>query len=232
MGIRLFAILLGFAVTQFGDESFLDLLTIPPPTEGPAKNTRRICGGASRSEGQTSPVTVMLTSLDRADFALGDDIIFEVLIENVGNRRIPIAMSRNPELARSCEMNPDAVQTSFALVSRTKGIPGVVAVGPRLYGSHTVTGTTMMLEPKERLRVRVPATVDLDTPDRMLPDYRQQLDVAVMFSVQAGSDLSWPLELSQNTLAIEVFRREPLEGLADVLQRSVLMPHSVNRLAY
>ena len=152
------------------------------------------------------PVQVTLGELDQQNLTPGAEIVFEVVVHNVSDLPIELATSRDAKLVSSCHMSDDDALTSFSLVSREKGTlnGGVVAVGPGLYGSRQVPGTTMTLQPGERLRVRVPATVTLPGWGRALTDTPQTVEVAAMFQFQRGDRPG--VELSQNRRTAQVSR--------------------------
>ena len=109
-------------------------------------------------DGRPDPkLKVTLVYVTPDTFTVGDRVVFELLIDHVGDAPVPLAISRNITLAPGCRNAPGDVRTSFSLFS--KGSHEVIASGPGLYGERAAAATTMMLNPGERLRVRVPATI-------------------------------------------------------------------------
>jgi hypothetical protein len=208
-----FALLLALVVTlgassaaqQHSREFSLDLLTIPAPPERRGKASGWGCGsggGAAHAHAKPS-VHITLAELDQAHLTVGDEIVFEVVVENVSENSIELATSRDPDVAPPDPRSEDRVRTNFVLVSRTKGkYNGVVASGPGLYGSSQVPGTTMIVHPGERLRVRVPARVWTD-PRLARP---QRLKLTPMFWVQRGCR-GVPLEAAANTRSVHLLPR-------------------------
>lgn len=192
-------------------ELFLDLLTIPPPPERHEQSTGKGCGSATGRSSHSKPsVQVTLATLDQENLTPGAEVVFEVLVENVSDTPIDLATSRDQGLVSTCHMSDEDVRTSSAVVSRTKGkLNGLVAVGFGLYGSRQVPGTTMTLDPGERLRVRVPATVTLHGSHWALTDTPQTVEVAAMFMFQRGHRSG--AELSLNRRTVQLSRPQPTD---------------------
>lgn len=162
-------------------EQTLDLMGIPPPTaemEQEFSKQKEFCGCASGTSphGRPEPkLRVTLVYVTPETFTVGDKVVFELLIDHVGDVPIPLAISRNITLAPSCRNADGDVRTHFALF--TKGGHDIIASGPGLYGERGAAATTMMLNPAERLRVRVPATITGMDPTRTPIGESQALDV-------------------------------------------------------
>jgi hypothetical protein len=140
-------------------ELTLDILTIPPPASRPEKTIEAACGCGAGIGGipYDPPVKVTLVHVTPDTFTIGAAIVLELLVEHVGRTPIPIAISRDPDLAPSCRRAEGDVRTMFPLFS--KDTHELIAISPVLYGSESSAATTMTLRPGEQLRVRVPATV-------------------------------------------------------------------------
>lgn len=151
------------AAPQRPVEQTLDVMGIPPPTpemEEAFRKQKEFCGcvtGTSADGPRRAPLKVTLVYVSPETFVVGDKVVFELLIEHVGDAPVPLAISRNPALAPSCRGAKGDVRTTFYL--SVKGGHDIIASGPALYGERAAAATTMMLNPGERLRVRVPATV-------------------------------------------------------------------------
>jgi hypothetical protein len=184
---------------QHPPELTLDLLTIPPVAKKPVRGLG--CGCAGTTDRPPVKVTVLQISPQTLDF--GDTIVAELRLENVGRTSILLAVTRDPELTPDCETDNGGVATSFALFS--KGSNELIASSPGLYGSRAVPGTTMILNPGERLRVRVPATVARLDPTHPLPEDPQLLEVYGAFHT-GESPCRSIFARSQNALAIQVSR--------------------------
>ena len=128
-------------------EQTLDVLGIPPPTSEMERDflkQQTFCGcstGSSPHGSAPQPaLKVKLVYVSPEAIAVGDEVIFELLLEHVGNAPIPLAITRNPTLAPSCRAADGDVRTRFSLVSKDNH--EIIAVGPSLYGEgrRTVRG--------------------------------------------------------------------------------------------
>jgi hypothetical protein len=199
------------APQQQPNELTLDVMTIPPPQpKEEAAGYRSGCGCATgkAAHGPGAPLKITLVSVSPEAFARADEIVFELLVEHVGQYPIPIAITRDPDVAPSCRMAEGDVTTSFALL--VKGTSELIAAGPELFGSLAAAGTTMTLNPGERLRVRVPAKGDIYRQSPLLED-PQPLQVEALFSTYTFSTYTQGKclgdgERSGNALAVQVSR--------------------------
>jgi hypothetical protein len=183
-------------------ELTLDVLTIPPVEEKIVRGVGCGCGAASGTTHQP-PVKVTLLEISPQAFDFGDRIVFELRVENVGRVLLPLAISRDSELAPDCRRDDGRVTTNFALFA--KGSDEIITTGPGLYGSRAVAGTTMVLNPGERLRVRVPATVARLDATHPLSEDPQLLELYGSFLDQESPCHSF-FERSQNALPIQLWR--------------------------
>jgi hypothetical protein len=186
---------------QHPAELTLDVVTIPPPDEQRVRGYGCGCYGGT-SDPIPPSVKVTLLEITPRTLAFADNIVFELSIEHVGRLPIPIATTRDAELEPDCETKNGRVTTYFALFS--KGSNEIIAVGPALYGSRAQPGTTMILHPGERLRVRVPATV-ARMDRRPLSEDPQLLDLYASFHTRENPCRS-VFERSPNALAIQLSR--------------------------
>jgi hypothetical protein len=184
-------------------ERTLDVMGIPEPAQVTAGGA---CGCVSATSGAGPPhpqVKVTLVYVNPESFGIGDRIVFELLVEHVGNAPLPIALTRDPEVAPSCRGAAGDVRTRFALM--LKGSHDIIAIGPGLYGSIDSAGTTMTLNPGERLRIRIPATATGIDPKRDRAEDPQSLNVDATFSVERGA-CQLLYEHSQNVAPVLVLR--------------------------
>jgi hypothetical protein len=194
------------ATYQQPNELSLDVMAIPPP-QPKEEATGYSCssgGGAGRaSHGPGPPLKVTLVSVSPETFGRGDEIVFELLVEHVGQSPIHIGVTRDPDVAPSCRLAEGDVTTGFALF--TRGTNDLIAVGPQLFGSLGVAGTTMTLSPGERLRVRVPAKAVVYRQSPILDD-TQTLEVDALFSTNTQRGGTGDIERSRNALPVQVLR--------------------------
>lgn len=101
-------------------ELTLDVLGIPPAPTRPELPSGIGCGcfGVTPGSPDVPSLTVTLVEITPQTFRVGDEIVFELLVQHVGQTPIPIAISRDPDLARSCLRPNGAVRTSFPLYAK------------------------------------------------------------------------------------------------------------------
>jgi hypothetical protein len=181
-------------------ERTLDLVTVPPPLRESPQGCG--CVGVLTDNGERPMVKVTLVQVSPEAFGIGDGIVFELLVHNVGHTSVPIALTRDPGLAPSCHMTDTDVATTFALFAGS----GTQLIGnsPRFSGSLAMPGTTMNLNAGERARVRVPAKTAGIDQTRALSDDPQALEVQAHFNTQRRCDAVFAF--SENALAVHVSR--------------------------
>ena len=187
-------------------ERVLDVLTIPAPSPQADLHTMTECGCGSAStqpDVQAPRLTVTLVRVTPAEVTVGDEVVFEMNVEHHGGAPVVLPISRDPDLARSCQMAKGDVFANSALF--LKNADAVIAVGPRLSGSATMVDTTLTLQAGERLRVRVPAVITSMDPGRPVSDMPQQMQVDAALMVQYSGCGSLFVR-STNEAALQVWR--------------------------
>jgi len=172
-----------------------------------------VCGQVAVSPHSPAPKTVKVTlaDTDRLSYTVGDAILFNVVLENIGEEPIVLGISRDPEVApktvRPCRVVPPGVHFSVALIAMTaKGRGTLIASGHEFYGSLDAPGTTVTLQPAERARVQLTATIvpgpRMDPP--LTVDLREvQMKAFVM--IEREKTL---FEYSENMLQVQLRMRE------------------------
>jgi hypothetical protein len=151
--------------SQRAPELQLNLIAAPPPPErlDEAGRVHEGCGTGT-SDRPATPFTVTLADTDRLAYDIGDGIFFTVGIENISTAPLGLGISRDPNVApktmRPCRVVPPGVHFNVALVAMRKTAPGAtVAIAPGYYGSPDAPGTTVVLQPGERVRVQLAAEI-------------------------------------------------------------------------
>lgn len=196
--------------SQRAPELQLNLVATPPPPERPADTASagEGCGSAAGSSAHAPrPLKVTLADTDRLAYMVRDTMSFNVVLENTGAAPIVLGISRDPAVApktmRPCRVVPPGVHFGVALVAMTRKGPGaIIASGYRFHGSLDVPGTTVVLEPGERVRVQLPAQV-LPGPgmDPVLTADPQPVRIKAFVMIEREGLLA---EYSENTLQIEL----------------------------
>ena len=97
-----------------------------------------------------------LVSLDRAEYKVGDEVAFEVTIENIGSTKVQIPFS--PHLA---DLQPEDPGQKFAYLDLSVVLwlggrqwkTTAAGVGAMLYGDDGHPGTILTLQPGESVRI-------------------------------------------------------------------------------
>lgn len=102
----------------------------------------------------SQPPRVELLSLDRPSYEMGDAVIYQVLIENVGTTTLLIPWSRdaNRVVPNASEWSAGSV---FLEVRSADGKRLAWLASHQLYGSPSVDGTLQAVAPGESARLRV-----------------------------------------------------------------------------
>ena len=166
---RLLRVVLAVAVVglatavAFGQEvGYLDL-TGPAPHQrvrSPSGGTGGFCGGTEFPK--FPEVTLILVSLDKTVYSIGEDVTFEVRIENSGQQNIELPWT--PDLA-TLEPN-DATETytylnGVVVLNLTEpDSQRYFSVYGYFYGSDRASGTIHKLRPRESVVIRARTKLD------------------------------------------------------------------------
>jgi hypothetical protein len=140
----------------FPQEIGLIDLTNPPFRES-MRHPRTLgdaCGGVSHPQIQRQ-VKVTIVSLDKTVYRPGDDLTFEVTVQNIGRRAVLVPWTPH---ASDVEPENDRVQYSCRVSSIILRFEDpeqhTFSVGSSLYGSRSVPGSLRLLAPGESFRVQ------------------------------------------------------------------------------
>ena len=131
-----------------------------PRTHGSA------CGSSPHSRPSRSQVKVTLLSLDKTIYQIGEELTFEVKVQNTGTA--PLVIPWTPHFA---DLEPNDLRAPC------KYLAGVVVVqfkdskqhwfaSEALYGATDVPGTLLELRPGQRFTVRGRERIQILVPDR------------------------------------------------------------------
>lgn len=166
--------LLFVTLVQSDQEEMLDLIA-PVPSE---IANRAICpsniGGLARmthAAPPTMPLRVTLLGPEQRAYKLGDEVVFEVMVENVGQvpYTIPWAGEKDALKVRPdpCDPPPPGFRLLYLGLAdkRRGGIPeGLLGLG--MYGSELASGSLKELQPGERVRIRSKGTILLSSTEQ------------------------------------------------------------------
>jgi hypothetical protein len=205
---------LAAAQSQRAADHVLDILTyrVTPETSAPANpSTLPAGGGVSGGESTQRPrgtLKVTLLSLDRLSYETGDPVIYEVWIENTGNR--PVVLPWSPDLVRFRGPGPIAPPSVEALVflevrDRARSRALAQLEPSMLFGSRAVAGSLATLAPRETAWMRVPGF--WRTSEREMQAMLSETDGVVQVAA-AVHVLRTPLRVhSTNSLEVSVRSR-------------------------
>jgi hypothetical protein len=213
VSMRILALVLALlaGVSQRAPELRLNLVAAPPPPER-ASNVKGIGSGCAEATSHRPPATfkVTLADTDRLAYQVGDRASYNVILENTSSAPIVLGISRDPEVAPKtmspCRVVHPAIRFGVALVAMTKTGPGAtISSSVGFYGSPDVPGTTLALEPGERVRVQLPAQI-WPGPGMapVLTTDPQPVRIKAFVMIERDSMLA---EYSENTLEIELSHR-------------------------
>lgn len=141
----------------------LDLLTYPrsqTTSDQGKEKSGRVVGGVA-GQPKMLPLKLLLVSLDRSAYALGEAFVYEVLIENLSQE--PIRLPWSPEVERFPRVEgiqPAAhrwLGLTLSVSDANLGVRGVTSSQP-LLGSEEVPGSLQTLASGETALIRVPGT--------------------------------------------------------------------------
>lgn len=197
MFMVLLSVVLAFPVLS-SEVAFLDLTKIiirnriREPNTATASSGGVGVGGIPHREPK-EPLRLTLLSLDKNKAELGDDIIYELKVENVGNE--PFIIPWNPH---SADLEPEDAEQPYEYTSGWFSLGGkdesgdlVFLGGVNLYSSSNAPETSIELRPGDWVRLR--AKVQLMTTSE---GWRKKLQSSSKLSLRLRVHFS----ISQNTV--------------------------------
>jgi hypothetical protein len=215
MTILLLLLALLGGAPQRGPELQLNLVAAPPPPPERPEDVRRVgegevCGTGT-SGGPPTPFKVTLADTDRLAYDVGDTMSFNVIVENISSAPLVLGISRDPHVApktmQPCRVVSPGVHFDVALmaVQKTGGSGAFIAIASGYYGSPDVPGTTLELQPGERVRVQLPAEIRPGPGmEPVLTTDPQPVRIKAFVTIEGESPLS---AYSDNVLTIELSQR-------------------------
>lgn len=141
-------------------------------TDGPSRESSRHprtfsggCGGGG-SDSREPQVTVTLVALDQTILPLGEEVTFEVKIQNTGKN--PVIVPWTPNLGDVEPADPKAsykYRIGVVVVTFKDPESREFSMGESLYGSEEVPGTLRELAPNHWFTVRGRGRTDAGSPD-------------------------------------------------------------------
>lgn len=206
--------LLLMPMAQGRSDNFLDLTKLKPPKD--EKLTARGGGGVSGSHDTPFPklpLEITLLNLDNGSYKMGQEMIYEVTIRNVGQDIVLIPWSPDPtEVRRNGQTYPSGyADGNVGLVIHDEIAGDQVVYGPWLYGSDLVPSSLKKLRPGQTVRIRAPgrwAIADSNGSQRILSRLPQKYVVRARFSLSNHTFAPQPEPImSANSVTVELKRR-------------------------
>jgi hypothetical protein len=194
------------------DNDFLDLTKVTRTVT--AKTTGR-GGGISSTVGHTrrqpgaDPFKITLLSINKRNYQLGDEVIYDILLENVAKNAVTIPWSPDQDAVRPDEniLPPGSLESFISLVV-TDDASGHQAVASHpIYGSELVSGSLKILRPGHSVRIRVPGQfviLDTEAAKGMLAKSPLKIEVRARFAI---FNTQYEPAISINSQAIELRKR-------------------------
>jgi len=176
-------------------------------------------GGVSTSRGHSQPVEyaplkITLLSLDKRRYALGEEVIYEVKLENITEEILVIPWSPDRDAVKPEEESdpPGYVVAILRLVIMDETSGDQFVTGQVLYGSHLEPSSLKYLWPGEMVKIRAPSRWDFlgaDVAKRIREQLPRTFEVRARFSFLHGAGTSsYKPALSANSWTIELTKLE------------------------
>lgn len=217
IGLRIGLVLLGIAfresapVAQSPQSYVLDFVaerSLPEAVASPSSKTAppvRVASGNWTGQAGRIPFEVTLLSLDRSGYALGDRVVFEVLLKHVGATPFALPWASDPEAVRGASR----VQSAVFLLGFTDKTLGSQLIGSEkvLYGASSVPGSVLVLKPGDTVRVRAEGRWWLSRafPEPPAGGWLRNVSVSAQLQVEGVNDFI-PLVDSTNALRIQLLQ--------------------------
>jgi hypothetical protein len=149
---------------------------------------------------------VTLLTPDRAGYAIGEHMTFELLLKNIASEPIDFPWSTDGSLFKPSMAGARRLQ--FLLTFKHPVLGPQEFLPPTVFGSNEVPGSLQAIQPNETVVIRAAAPVELHSAVRGLPrddwTYQVSIRVSMMFNVPSRY---YPPGRSQNDVAIELRKR-------------------------
>lgn len=205
-------------IFQQRNDDFLDL-TKPKRPQKERAGGRGTGGGGGMGNGHIPPRTIIpmkvtLLSLDKSSYQLGDQVIYEVVLENITQDTLLIPWSDDyDEVKPDEDRNPPGyIHASLSLeIKDERGVYKFMALQP-IVGSQMVRGSLKSLRQGQKVRIRAPGSwwfTSEDEKKRVLEKLPQTFEVRARFDLEDRPiDPRYEPALSANSLTVELRKRQ------------------------
>jgi hypothetical protein len=201
--------------TRAQDDNFLDLTKMGFPKKEKVRGWGGSVGtgksGDSRSSVDFVPLKLTLLNCDKLNYQLGDRVIYDVMLENVGDKTYVIPWSPDWEKVEgNAEEPPPGYLAAYLTLAIHDDTWGEMSMnGVALYGSKLLRGSLKSLRPGETVRIRAFSRWEFtegEVARKVLTKLPSAFRVEARFSFMY-SNTSIPLVISTNSLTVELKRR-------------------------
>jgi hypothetical protein len=148
-----------------------------------------------------SPLKITLFNLDKTVYTVGDDVIFDILVENISQESVVIPWSSDIDKVIPADNSapPGYRAAILKLIVADDGSRKYQFNGAIIYGSQLLAGSLKTLEPGYQVRIKVPGYFRFPMSDeKMIKELRAE------FCFISGNYLS---SISENGIPIELRKR-------------------------
>ncbi|MGH9879389.1 MAG: hypothetical protein ACRD5H_17295, partial [Nitrososphaerales archaeon] len=205
-------------LASYQDDNFLDLTRIKRSPANESKTTGKgqgvgaVVGHTSKS--RSNPLKVTLLSLHKQSYQLGDEIIYDVSLENISNSIAIIPWSPDQDAVKPDENKtpPGYLVANLSLVIIDEISGEQFIAGQGLYGSTVVPRSLKRIAPKQSVRIRVPGRLvfySADEAKRISQKLPYKVEVRARFSFLQGHSASQVESIaSTNSIFVDLKKRQ------------------------
>lgn len=160
------------------------------------------------------PLRITLSSLNKSSYQLGEEVIYDVILENITKNTIVIPWSPDRDKARPNSQNiPLGYREAFlSLVVKDEQKGEQFIAGQGLFGSELLRGSLKILAPGQKVRVRAPgqwAFLDAEVARRALTSLPRKIEVWVRFNLQERQfNSQYEPAISANSIIVELRKKQ------------------------
>lgn len=214
--MTLFWLSLGLLAQAQERDDYLGLKQNRPPQRERLSGigTGAVGGLGHTSSWKPAMLKVTLVSLDKQTYELGEEVIYEITLENISKDDLIIPYSVDYDKVKPDEeSNPPGYASMFLSLVINDELTGKQFVaGESLYGSELLSGSLKRLEPGQKVTIRIPGRLsffEADVMKKILGKLPRTFAVRAMASLSGVSvDSPDKTAISQNSLTLELQRRK------------------------
>ncbi len=177
------------------DPNFLDLTAYESAEDRPP----RTGGGLASSVGgadslKSAPLKITLQALDKRNYHFGDQVTYEVTLENITTSVLTIPWSPDPsKVGLDGPVNPPVYfEASLSLVAEDETAGPQFIDSHRIFGAPSVPGSLKIVRPREKVRIRAAGSwqfTDSSVARRVLAKSPFTVKVRANFRLGGGSSI-------------------------------------------